>query len=151
MAGKTAKFLARRARFEVPDNTLLLISEQKYVSEKNPYSREKLCPVLAYYVEDDWMHACEKCIELLVSERRGHTLTIHSRDEAVIEQFALKKPVARVLVNTPATFGALGITTNLFPAMTLGSGSARTRFHIGQCFSDESGVHPESRLWCAQG
>ena len=42
MAGKTAKFLARRARFEVPDNTLLLISEQKYVSEKNPYSREKL-------------------------------------------------------------------------------------------------------------
>ena len=124
MAGKTAKFLARRARFEVPDNTLLLISEQKYVSEKNPYSREKLCPVLAYYVEDDWMHACEKCIELLVSERRGHTLTIHSRDEAVIEQFALKKPVSRVLVNTPATFGALGITTNLFPAMTLGSGSA---------------------------
>ena len=91
---------------------------------KEPYSREKLCPVLAYYVEDDWMHACEKCIELLVSERRGHTLTIHSRDEAVIEQFALKKPVARVLVNTPATFGALGITTNLFPAMTLGSGSA---------------------------
>ncbi len=42
----------------------------------------------------------------------------------MIEQFALKKPVARVLVNTPATFGALGITTNLFPAMTLGSGSA---------------------------
>ena len=103
---------------------MLLISEQKYVSEKNPYSREKLCPVLAYYVEDDWMHACEKCIELLLSERRGHTLTIHSRDEAVIEQFALKKPVARILVNTPATFGALGITTNLFPAMTLGSGSA---------------------------
>ena len=32
--------------------------------------------------------------------------------------------MARVLVNTPATFGALGITTNLFPAMTLGSGSA---------------------------
>ena len=124
MAGKSAKYLAGRAHFEVPDNTRLLISEQKYVSETNPYSREKLCPVLAYYVEDDWMHACEKCIELLVSERRGHTLTIHSRDEAVIEQFALKKPVARVLVNTPATFGALGITTNLFPAMTLGSGSA---------------------------
>ena len=124
MAGKSAKYLARRARIQVPDNTVLLISEQKYVSETNPYSREKLCPVLAYYVEDDWMHACEKCIELLLSERRGHTLTIHSRDEAVIEQFALKKPVARVLVNTPATFGALGITTNLFPAMTLGSGSA---------------------------
>ncbi|MEG0392986.1 MAG: acetaldehyde dehydrogenase, partial [Anaerovoracaceae bacterium] len=45
-------------------------------------------------------------------------------DEEVIRQFALKKPVGRVLVNTPATFGSMGATTNLFPAMTLGSGSA---------------------------
>lgn len=124
MAGKTAKFLAKCAGISVPENTVLLISEQRFVSDTNPYSREKLCPVLAYYVEDDWMHACEKCIELLLSERRGHTLVIHSNDEEVIRQFALKKPVARVLVNTPATFGGMGITTNLFPAMTLGSGSA---------------------------
>lgn len=102
---------------------MLLISEQKYVSEKNPYAREKLCPVLAYYVEDDWMHACEKCIELLLSERQGHTLVIHSQDASIIEQFALKKPVARLLVNTPASFGGMGMTTNLFPAMTLGSGT----------------------------
>ncbi len=124
MAGKTAKFLAKCAGIAVPEDTVLLVSEQRYVSDTNPYSREKLCPVLAYYVEDDWMHACEKCIELLLSERRGHTLVIHSNDEEVIRQFALKKPVARVLVNTPATFGGMGITTNLFPAMTLGSGSA---------------------------
>lgn len=124
MVGKTAKYLAKRARIDVPEDTVLLVSEQRYVSNTNPYSREKLCPVLAYYVEDDWMHACEKCIELLLSERTGHTLVIHSNDEEVIRQFALKKPVARVLVNTPATFGGMGITTNLFPAMTLGSGSA---------------------------
>lgn len=102
----------------------VLISEQRYVSDNNPYSKEKLCPVLAYYIEDDWMHACEKCIELLLSERNGHTLVIHSNDEDVIRQFALKKPVGRVLVNTPAVFGSMGATTNLFPAMTLGSGSA---------------------------
>lgn len=34
----------------------------------------------------------------------------------------MKKPVGRVLVNTGGSFGSLGITTNLFPAMTLGSG-----------------------------
>ena len=34
----------------------------------------------------------------------------------------MKKPVARVLVNTPAVYGSMGMTTNLFPAMTLGSG-----------------------------
>lgn len=124
MAGKTAKELAKRAGFTVPEKTQVLISPQKYVSETNPYSKEKLCPVLAYYIEDDWMHACEKCIELLLSERHGHTLVIHSNDPEVIRQFALKKPVGRMLVNTPAVFGSMGATTNLFPAMTLGSGSA---------------------------
>ncbi|MDO4280362.1 MAG: acetaldehyde dehydrogenase, partial [Peptococcaceae bacterium] len=93
------------------------------VSLNNPYSKGKLCPVLSYYVEDDWMNACAKCIELLLTERRGHTLVIHSQDQAVIEQFALKKPVARVLVNTPAVYGSMGMTTHLFPAMTLGSGT----------------------------
>lgn len=124
MFGKSAAELAKRAGFWVSEDVKVLISEQKYVSEDNPYSKEKLCPVLAYYIEDDWMHACEKCIELLLSERHGHTLVIHSNDEDVIRQFALKKPVGRVLVNTPAVFGSMGATTNLFPAMTLGSGSA---------------------------
>ena len=124
LVGRTAAQLAKMAGFTVPEGTRVLISRQKYVSESNPYSREKLCPVLAYYIEDDWMHACEKCIELLLSERHGHTLVIHSNDQEVIRQFALKKPVGRMLVNTPAVFGSMGATTNLFPAMTLGSGSA---------------------------
>lgn len=121
--GKTALELARWAKIEVPLDTTVLIAKQRYVSMSNPYSREKLCPVLSYYIEDDWMNACEKCIELLLTERKGHTLVIHSRDENVIEQFALKKPVARILVNTPAAYGGMGMTTNLFPAMTLGSGT----------------------------
>ena len=75
-------------------------------------------------MEDDWLHACEKCIELLLNERNSHTLVVHSRDDEVIRQFALKKPVARLLVNTPAAFGGMGMTTTLFPAMTLGSGMA---------------------------
>lgn len=124
LIGRSPQFLAKRAGFSIPENTRVLISEQKFVSPKNPYSREKLCPVLAFYIEDDWMHACEKCIELLLSERNGHTLVIHSNDEAVIHQFAIKKPVGRVLVNTSGTFGSMGATTNLFPSMTLGSGSA---------------------------
>ncbi len=122
--GKSALDLGRMANIALNPNTKVLISQQKYVSPVNPYSKEKFCPVMAFYIEDDWMNACEKCIELLLSERTGHTLVIHSNDESVIEQFALKKPVARVLVNTPSTFGSMGLTTNLFPAMTLGSASA---------------------------
>lgn len=124
MVGISAEKLAAKLGFNVPANVSVLIADRKYVTDSDPYSKEMLCPVLAFYVEDDWMHACEKCIEILLTERNGHTLVIHSRDEEVISQFALKKPVGRMLVNTPATFGGLGATTNLFPSMTLGSGSA---------------------------
>ena len=120
--GKSALSLAKWAKIDVPVQTKVLIVPQRYVSAHNPYSKEKLCPVLSYFIEDDWMNACEKCIELLITERSGHTLVIHSKDEAVIEQFALKKPVGRMLINTPAVYGSMGMTTNLFPAMTLGSG-----------------------------
>lgn len=119
--GRPALELAKRAGFSVPKLTSVLVSQQKYISERNPFARELLCPVLVFYIEDDWMHACEKCIHLLMNESHGHTLVIHSRDEAVIRQFALKKPVGRILVNTPGALGSMGMTTNLFPAMTLGS------------------------------
>lgn len=124
MIGKSPQFLAKKAGFSVTEEIKILISKQKFVSKQNLYSKEKLSPVLAFYIEEDWIHACEKCIELLLTERYGHTLIIHSKDENVIRQFALKKPVGRVLVNTPGTFGSMGGTTNLFPSMTLGSGSA---------------------------
>lgn len=120
--GISAKRLASRAGFSVEPDVKVLIAEGKYAWSDNPYNREKLCPVLAYYIEDDWRDACEKCIELLFRKNNGHTLVIHSNDNYVIRQFALKKPVARVLVNTPATLGSMGVTTTLFPSMTLGSG-----------------------------
>lgn len=120
--GIPAKRLAQRAGFSVDADTKVLVAEGRYALSDNPYNKPKLCPVLAYYIEDDWRGACEKCIELLFYRNDGHTLVIHSNDPYVIRQFALKKPVARMLVNTPATLGSMGVTTSLFPSMTLGSG-----------------------------
>ena len=124
LIGRPASELALTAGFKVPAGTRVLVSERRYVAANNPYERELLCPVLAFYVEDDWMNACEKCIELLLTDKKSHTLVIHSNDPEVISHFAMKKPVGRVLVNTSSVFGSMGATTNLFPAMTLGSGAA---------------------------
>lgn len=121
--GKKACEIARMVNISVPYETTLLIALQEFVPEKDPFVKELRCPILPYYIEKNWQNACEKCIELLLTEQTGHTLTIHAQDEAVIEQFALKKPVGRVLVNTPAGFGSIGATTNLFPSISLGSGS----------------------------
>ncbi len=53
----------------------------------------------------------------------GHTLALHATSERVVEQFALRKPSMRITVNTVAALGSVGLTTALFPAMALGSGT----------------------------
>lgn len=123
IVGKSAVTIAAMAGISIPDGTKVLISRQTAVGRNIPYSREKLCPILAFYVEDNWESACRRCIEILNNEGAGHTMTIHSEDEQVIREFALQKPVSRLLVNTPGALGGVGATTNLAPALTLGCGA----------------------------
>jgi len=48
---------------------------------------------------------------------------IHSKNDQRTREYALRMPAMRVLVNTPSPHGSIGITTNVFPAMTLGCGA----------------------------
>ena len=123
IVGRTAQQIADMAGVSIPAGTRVLLSRQETVSHQNPYSREKLCPVLGFYVKPDWESACELCISILQNEGAGHTMTIHSQDLNVIRAFALKKPVSRLLVNTPGALGGVGVTTSLAPALTLGCGA----------------------------
>lgn len=123
IVGKSAQVIADMAGISIPRGTRVLVSPQTTVGKNNPYSREKLCPILAFYVEDNWQSACKRCMEILYNEGSGHTMTIHSQDQSVIREFALKKPVSRLLVNTPGALGGTGATTNLPPALTLGCGA----------------------------
>ena len=123
IVGKSAQVIADIAGIKIPDNTKVLIARESRVGHNIAYSREKLCPILAFYVESDWDSACKRSIEILMSEGAGHTMCVHTNDENVIREFALKKPVNRVLVNTPGALGGIGATTNLVPALTLGSGA----------------------------
>ena len=123
IVGKSAQVIADMAGITIPAGTRVLVSPQKTVGKDNPYSREKLCPILAFYVEDGWEAACRRSIEILQNEGAGHTMTIHSEEMSVIRAFALEKPVSRLLVNTPGALGGVGATTKLAPALTLGCGA----------------------------
>ena len=123
IVGRRAVDIAAMAGVTVPQGTRVLLSQQSTVSRQNPYSREKLCPVLGYYVKSNWEDACQLCIAILQNEGAGHTMTIHSQDQEVIRAFAMQKPVSRLLVNTPGALGGVGSTTNLAPALTLGCGA----------------------------
>ena len=123
IVGRAATELAQMAGFSVPDGTKILVAREQEAGPTRPYSMEKLCPVLAYFIMDNQEAVLEKAIEVLTHEGSGHTFAMHCTDEAVIRRFALKIPVSRFLVNTPAALGGIGKTTGLFPALTLGCGA----------------------------
>ena len=123
IVGKSARHLAQQAGFSVPPQTRILVAREQEAGPTRPYSMEKLCPVLAFFVMDSEDAVLEKAIEVLSHEGSGHTFAIHAQDEQVIRRFSLKIPVSRFLVNTPAALGGIGATTGLFPALTLGCGA----------------------------
>ena len=124
IVGKPAEKIAEMAGFSVPAGTRALVAHADGVGPDYPISMEKLSPVLAFYVVEDWKEGCAKCIEILNFGGLGHTLSLHTNDAEVVRQFGLRKPAFRICVNTPAALGAVGYTTNLFPSMTLGCGAA---------------------------
>lgn len=123
IVGRPAASLAEMAGFPVPHGTKVLVAREQEAGPTRPYSMEKLCPVLAFFVMDSEEAVLAKSIEVLRHEGSGHTFAMHAADENVIRRFAEKIPVSRFLVNTPAALGGIGATTGLFPALTLGCGA----------------------------
>ena len=123
IVGKPALQLAQMAGLAVPPGTKILVAREEQAGPNYPYSMEKLCPVLAFYVMENEDAVLSKVIEVLEHEGAGHTFAMHAEDRNVVEKFALKVPVSRFLVNTPAALGGIGAATNLFPALTLGCGA----------------------------
>ena len=123
IVGKNAIFLAEKAGFSVPSDTKILVAREQEAGPTRPYSSEKLCPVLAFFVMDSEDAVLEKVSEVLKHEGSGHTFAIHATEDRVIRKFARVVPVSRFLVNTPAALGGIGARSGLFPALTLGCGA----------------------------
>jgi acetaldehyde dehydrogenase (acetylating) len=123
IVGKSPQVIAEMAGIEVPSDTKLLIAEETNVGKEYPFSIEKLSTILAFYTVKDWHEGSDICVKLLELGGLGHTLGIHCEDEKLIEEFAIDKPVARIIINSGTTFGGIGATTAIQPSLTLGCGS----------------------------
>ena len=121
--GQAPTKIARMAGFEVPPDTSIICAEVEGVGKQHPLSAEKLSPVLSLYFVKDFHAAMDTCFALLKFGGAGHTAAIYSKNDARTREYALRMPANRVLVNTPAPQGSTGITTNVFPSMTLGCGA----------------------------
>jgi acetaldehyde dehydrogenase/alcohol dehydrogenase len=124
VVGQSAAEIARRAGFEVPPETTILMASLKGVGPKYPLSAEILAPILAFYIVDDFDDAIQRCSEITRFGGTGHTAVIYSNRDERVEYFSRVINAGRILVNMPSTQGALGgIYNTLSPSFTLGCGT----------------------------
>ncbi len=128
IVGQPAYKIAAMAGVNVPESAKVLIGEVTSVELEEPFSHEKLSPVLAMYRAKTFEDALEKANRLIELGGMGHTSILYT-DEAKskdrIAAFGNKMKTGRVLINMPASQGAIGDLFNfkLEPSLTLGCGS----------------------------
>ena len=123
IVGRSAQALAEKAGFSVPKNAKILVARETDAGKDYPYSHEKLCPVLAWFVVEDEDGAKNLAMKVLRHEGVGHTFSMHAKEKEAVRRFCRDIPVSRFLVNAPAAQGGIGVSTRLFPALTLGCGA----------------------------
>ena len=122
--GKSPYEIAKLAGFEIPKETKVIVVYEEGIGEGYPFSKEKLSPVLTYYIVDNFENALDKAERLLEYGGLGHSAVIHSENREKILQFSEKMKAGRIIVNSPSTHGAIGDTYNTnMPSLTLGCGS----------------------------
>lgn len=118
--GQSPYTIAKEAGFDVPENTKVLVVYEEGIGDNYPFSKEKLSPVLTYYIVDSFGEALDKAEKLLEFGGLGHSAVIHSEDKEKIQEFSEKMKAGRIIVNSPSTHGAIGdiYNTNM-PSLTL--------------------------------
>lgn len=124
VAGQSARKIAEMAGFTVPPETKVLVVPLAGVGPEYPLSMEKLSPILSLYIVDGAAEGIELCEKVVEFGGLGHTAVIHSEDQKVIDEFSRRIRTGRIIVNSPATHGAIGDIYNVnVPSFTLGCGS----------------------------
>lgn len=122
--GQSPYNIAKSAGFEVPEDTKVLVVYEENVGDGYPFSKEKLSPVLTYYIVENSKEGIDKAEKLLEYGGLGHSAVIHSEDDQTILEFSKRMKAGRIIVNSPSSHGGIGdiYNTNL-PSLTLGCGT----------------------------
>ena len=122
--GQSPYDIAKGAGFEIPKDIKVIVVYEEGIGEEFPFAKEKLSPVLTYYIVENFEEALDKAEKLIENGGLGHTAVIHSEDRDKILEFSERMKVGRIIVNSPSTHGAIGdiYNTNM-PSLTLGCGS----------------------------
>ena len=128
MVGQSAYKIAKMAGVNVPETAKVLVGEVTSVELEEPFSHEKLSPVLAMYKAKSFEEALDKADRLIELGGMGHTSILYTdqvKNRDRVLTFGERMKTARTLINMPAAQGAIGDLFNfkLAPSLTLGCGS----------------------------
>jgi acyl-CoA reductase-like NAD-dependent aldehyde dehydrogenase len=123
IVGKSAQFIADSAGIQRGKNIRLIVVPIRQDELQGPYCHEKLAPILSLYTVNDEAEGIQVCKRILINQGRGHTAVIYTQKRKLMEQFGLEIEASRILVNTPASQGCIGIGNGLTPSFTLGCGT----------------------------
>lgn len=127
IVGQPAHKIAAMAGVTVPESTKVLLAERAEIRADDPFAHEKLSPVLGFYRAPDFHQAVNMAEELITLGGQGHTSVLYTKESntANIKIFEDIMTTGRVLVNMPASQGAIGDVYNfrVAPSLTLGCGS----------------------------
>ncbi|AHD00078.1 acylating sulfoacetaldehyde dehydrogenase [Leisingera methylohalidivorans] len=109
---------------KVPADTEFLAVETKGIGPDHPLSGEKLSRILAVYRAADFPDAKAIAARILDHQGAGHSIGIHTRQDARAVELGREMPTCRVIVNQAHTFATGGAFTNGMPfSLSMGCGS----------------------------
>ena len=127
IVGQPAAKIAELSGFTIPEDSKILLCEREKLDWEDPFSREKLSPILTMYKAKTFEEASEMAYELVLKGGAGHTSVLYTdeRKEDRINLYAEKMPSCRILINSPSSQGGIGDLYNfkLEPSLSLGCGS----------------------------
>ena len=101
-----------------------LMVEEAGIGGKFPFSGEKLSLVLTLYRVKDFNHAFDTVREIYAHQGAGHSVGIHTKDDAHVLRLGLEMPAARVIVNQAHAIANGGAFDNGLPfSLSMGCGT----------------------------
>lgn len=123
IVGKPAQWIASKSGFNVPKNCAALVVEiDRIGAQTEPFSREKLSPILAFHTANNQDHAIALARQVLEVSGKGHTASVHTSDEVYATQVGIELDVNRLIVNLGSLNSSGMPEVGLNPTFTLGTG-----------------------------
>ena len=144
--GRDAAWIATQAGFRAPAKTRILVTPIRLIGAGEELSREKLCPVLAFFVARSHAQALMQARALLRYAGAGHSAAIHATDNQAVMDYSAAVEAYRVVVNAPCSQGAAGFGTGLAPTFTIGTGFFG-RSSVGENVGPQHLVHWTRVAW----